>query len=58
MGYWHNKCSQIWTSLVKIQIDGAFHFGDDLSFVNNIKHIQTMPRMMKDVKQQKDENYD
>jgi hypothetical protein len=32
---------------MKIQIDGAFRFGDDLSFVNNNKHMQTMPRMMK-----------
>jgi hypothetical protein len=30
-----NKHSQIQISLIKIEIGGAFWFGDDLSFVNN-----------------------
>ncbi len=35
MGHWHNKCSQILTSLVKIQIDVTLWFENDLCLVNN-----------------------
>jgi hypothetical protein len=37
MGCQVNKCFQIWTFLVNIQIDGAFWFKDNLRGANTLK---------------------